>query len=260
MTSRTNDLLERAEKHSQDIIKFGMADTALLVGELSQEIVRLTRILHRPLGKGPGRPRMEREDIERVYPGLLAKLGQESDTAVGEVYGLTRQRIAQIRGQFGVVAFTKSRRAQVEKLAGSTTDERVARLTGTTARYVWKVRHQIGVEAYTHRNGKTQSDVVREQKELLGTMSDNALSKQLGVHASTVSRIRNECGIAPCSTVGSRWYPLLPAKEVLSRMHAETDAQIARDYGVKPSAVSRVRIKHGWYRTSGGHGVCRKDV
>ena len=39
---------------------------------------------------------------ERKYPGLIARLGKESDPVIGKAFGLTHQRIQQIRLKLGI--------------------------------------------------------------------------------------------------------------------------------------------------------------
>lgn len=53
-----------------------------------------------------GRPRLTCEQfeqsLEQRYPGITERLGSEADKAVGEAYGLTKQRVHQFRVRLGI--------------------------------------------------------------------------------------------------------------------------------------------------------------
>ena len=53
-----------------------------------------------------GRPRLSREEfkqsLETRYPDITARLGTEPDKAIGDDYGLTKQRVHQFRVKLGI--------------------------------------------------------------------------------------------------------------------------------------------------------------
>lgn len=44
-------------------------------------------------------------DLENKYPDLVERLGCEPDTVLGRAYGLSRERIGQLRQQKGIAPF-----------------------------------------------------------------------------------------------------------------------------------------------------------
>lgn len=138
-----------------------------------------------------------KEDLRAKYPGLEEAMNDPSLTlrAVGERFGISRERVRQIRQRWGY-APTSERRSvrrkavedQCMDLLGTMPDAAVARRIGETSQYVSYVRNANGIAPYTF-------DALEGFEHLLGTMSDGAVARASGASIPTVEGRRKKLGI-----------------------------------------------------------------
>jgi transcriptional regulator with XRE-family HTH domain len=180
---------------------------------------------------------------------IVAKLGTVSDAELGRQYGVTRERIRQIRSRHGIAKYEeKTDWASVESRLGVDTDESIARTLGVSAQMVRQRRKDLGLKKTfvtpLERQLDARDDIVRNWRDLLGKTTDYKLAKAWGLTAPAVQRLRQRLGRPPAC--------LPPAAKVdwedpanLARLGVEPDGKLAREWGVSTTTIVSKRKRLG---------------
>lgn len=191
-------------------------------------------------------------NIEARHPGLLARLGKESDEAVGASYGVSRQRIQQIRKilDVGPSSVPSVFPEESVHLLGTHSDIALAEMLGLPLYRVKHARESRGIPVFTYVppfEGK-----IRAYEHLLGTISDSKVAKIAGVTTSEVQRFRKKHSIKT-KVLSSKHadFVRLDYDEIRSLFYeGKTDAQIAQAVGTTAGTVQNYRtMKMGLLRT-----------
>jgi hypothetical protein len=200
-------------------------------------------------GPKPRPPQIAADTTERKYPGLLARLGKEQDIDLAKEYGLSRERIRQLRSRLTErPTYRAKAKAEIfDKLAAlgdvvaNTHSADLAKKTGLPEYWINQYKGARGIPALSAKLD------LAPVKHLLGTMSDLALGRKLGHAASTIARAREDFGIPPFQA-HSRWHPL--PKDEIFKLFAEgkTDQEIAEAVDSSWQSIRHFRQVHGFTR------------
>lgn len=186
---------------------------------------------------------MKRENLEARYPGMLDVLGCLPDADVAVKYGLSRQRVHQIRGELSIPACVTPFTMTPEQVAllGTTTDAALAREWGVSQAVVGYYRNQRGIPVWS---------VILEHEKLLepyrdqiGEVSDPKVAAMVGVEPRVVYEYRKRHGIKTkvLAPTHEDFTPL--DREVIAEMYHEgrSDKEIAEALGTSPGVVCQIR-------------------
>ena len=182
-----------------------------------------------------------RARLNAKYPDLLTLLESytQSDDATAEMYGISRQRIQQIRAQLDLSSATEVQRREfereVEHLLGTRPDQEIADLTGYLVGKIQRFRLDRGILPQSDLR-----DILEPHLDRLGKVSDNQLGRELGIAPQAVGRHRISRGIpssAPSGRVRKYDY------DEIRRLHAEghSDREISRRLDAPYTVINGIR-------------------
>lgn len=195
-----------------------------------------------PLKKTP------EERIEARHPGLLLRLSFEKDITLARAYGISRQRIEQIRTTLNLPSYRLHKTQLVTSLLPEADDSVVAQATRLSQSTVTKIRKRSGIPR--PRDIQRNEDVLRTTP-LLGTMSDADVAHKAGVGRGFVFALRRQLGIKPFSTSPRCADYVRLDREHIRRAFAEgkSDAEIALEVGSRnPQSIAQIRHQLGLMR------------
>ncbi|MEN9358705.1 MAG: hypothetical protein RL095_240 [Verrucomicrobiota bacterium] len=175
-----------------------------------------------------------------VPDALLPLLGTMSDEDFARSHGLNSPTVRKTRKELGIPVFGAPLQPspEQEKWLGQELDSVLSEWWKIPAQTIRRWRIQRGLSS-PRRSFWTEDRVA-----LLGTMSDNEVARQLGIHAGSVSTQRRRHGIAPyeenffddsfCWT--RKW---------LDKLGTMTDKALAKEIGCRPNTVSTERVARG---------------
>ena len=198
------------------------------------------------------KPRATREEYrawaEVRYPGMLERLGKESDTVVGHSHGVTRARIQQIRAKLGIASAHAVRWVEIDPILGKVRDTEIARWYGVSAHTIALRRAKRGLAPVPFARAKLPAETMERMRELVGTMSDYAVARELGTIPQYVQRWRKAWGVATQGKY-NRGRPIDRAEVARLFALGHTDEQIAQELGSRSALViARMRIALGLKR------------
>ncbi len=146
----------------------------------------------------------------------------------------------------------KRRLREIKGLIGRMPDAQIARLHGVDCLKIYRFRKKEGVPSYRkHKKYKLAKYLTEKQKaEIsphLGKDTDAQIAREYGVCTRTIVNLRKKEGKS--SAIKHKKYKqakYLTEKqkaEILPRLGKETDAQIARKYGVSRTTIFNLRKK-----------------
>ena len=194
-------------------------------------------------------PPKGRSPTRKTDESIVAKLGKVSDAELGREYGLSRERIRQIRSKYGIASHdTTPDWASVEARLGVDTDESIAKTLGVTAQVVRRRRKDLGIPktpiSEAERQLDVRNDVVSNWRDLLGQQTDYKLAQTWGLPIPTIQRLRRKLGRPPA-------YPRPTAKvdwsnpANIARLGVEKDTDLAREWNVSTTAIAVKRRRLG---------------
>ncbi len=177
---------------------------------------------------------------------MLALLGTESDTALGDRWGMSRMTVARKRQSLEIASYDLKRggfqretlfRWSPENLTllGKEPDATVARRLGISRRAVYKMRLRQGLPA-AKRAPRVHS-LPHEAVPLLGKLSDAELAYRFGIPDDLVYRKRKQRDIPKLQVE----QPISEA--LLAELGTESDRVIGLRHGVHCSKVRRLRLE-----------------
>lgn len=143
-------------------------------------------------------------DLENKHPGLAARLGREPDADLGRAYGLSRERIRQLRRRRGIAPFCSTIPPEIKALLGVITDKEIHRRYPKIS--VFRLR-RFRAELNIPSPALAARQKVESVRDRLGVEPDGKIARELGVAIRTVLNYRNEHNIRPfgcSSTTGDR--------------------------------------------------------
>ena len=159
------------------------------------EVTRREGVRGRPMSPGT-----YSDKVEARHPGLVSKLGVVSDCLLAEEYGVSRQRLQQIRKRLGITSSTKNRQEVIDQSilnAAKNGTEKVpagviAVDTGASVAQVTRRAAQLGLSSSDRR-----ARILEEMRPLFGVVSDHKIASTFDVPVGFVQRNRARLGIPP---------------------------------------------------------------
>lgn len=184
------------------------------------------------------------EDLEQRYPGIEQRFKEESNAQIARVYGLSRERIRQLRVAYGIPKSLKMHQkvpSEVLGALGKVSDGEIARMFPQYTRSkIFYVRRVKNIEAAPKQDRFSCLEPIRDR---LGTLSDRQLAREMGVTVALVFDYRQKLGIPPF-----RKSPRSKDFEVVNRekiknlfLSGHSDKFIATDVGSTPASVAMIR-------------------
>ena len=218
--------------------KYGYSQNKIRIWRVRADIAPHARgFVHKPLAT-----------INKLHPGLFAKLGQMPDPLAGKPYGLSRERIRQYRDMLGIPSYASLLKAQTDALvlplAHLPTTE-IAKLTGLTASKVYTCLMYHDITPASH--GSKYQKQMESIRHRMGKESDTTLGIELQVGNQVITRFRDLWGIAPVvKSVADR----VVDRQAIADMyhHDMSDEEIAHVLECSTNTVIRARLEQGLSR------------
>lgn len=169
--------------------------------------------------------------LEDSYPGLYEKLGKFQDSQLAEEFGLSRERIRQIREEFDVPKFKLQIPKEAESLLGQVSDRELARTFEVPSSRIAKARKVQKVEP--HKNQKSYDELLKDPSSKVGVISDRKVARKLGIAICHVRDFRIKQGIPP-AVLSPRCKDFVPlSRPLIAKMFAEgrSEEEIAETLG-----------------------------
>jgi DNA-binding CsgD family transcriptional regulator len=181
---------------------------------------------------------------------LAALLGKISDEKLGRRAGISPETVARERRRRGIESFRPLRgpiewTPEMISLIGTESDGVVGRELGLSRTTIRRKRELLGLPPYTPPpSSAVESAILWKQEDLalLGTMSDRAVAKELGISAGSVILKRQTLKIPPFKPPTR---PLEWTEEMLALLGQVSDSQIAYLYGISEKTVGGKRMRLG---------------
>jgi uncharacterized protein YerC len=186
-------------------------------------------------------------NLERRYPGLIARLGIISDGTLAAEYKVTRAYLQLIRARLGIVAFTKQRHESVvsDPSLGKETDRQIAARYGMGPQIVGRLRRARGLPAAT-----TRGRAIEDFTPYLGKISDRKIAASFDVPVALVQRVRDRLGIPPLRpSPASPSFVAIDQKSVLRMaLEGKSNIEIADFFGANPQYIGMLLNQKGVFR------------
>ena len=146
----------------------------------------------------PVKPPPQLTDLESKYPGLAARLGTEADSDLGRAYGLSRQRIQQLRLQRAIPSVVVPITPEITALLGTIPDTEIhERYPQISVYRLHRARQARNIPTAVLPYEQAVKERLENAKDQLGVVPDKRIAKALKVHVETVARYRKKLNIAP---------------------------------------------------------------
>ena len=200
--------------------------------------------------------------LDQLHPGMRQRLGQECDTVIARDYGLSRERIRQIRAKLSIPVNSKFERKPtpldqlhpgMRQRLGKEPDGEIAPDYGLSKRRVCQIRIGLGIQGYC----SPKITLTEDLKYKLRYYSDNELAKQYKASPSRFKELRASAGIH-LYTHSHVWAP-----EDVEQLGTVPDGVIAERLGISLRQVLRQRQKlqiPGYFRVPGARAAARAEA
>lgn len=203
----------------------------------------------RPASPPPPTPEEVRErfaqNVDIRYPGMLPRLGQDTDLEVALGYGISRQRVHQIRSRLGIDASFAPYTPTKEDVAllGTLPDVALAERLGTNHMRVLQERRKRGIPAFSPISEKERK--IEQHLDLLGVLSDPKFAKIAGVSTAEVYRYRVKHSVeTKVISPKHKDFVRIDRDEIARLFHeGKTDAEIAEAVGGSPGTITGIRTR-----------------
>lgn len=185
-----------------------------------------------------GLPAPERPTKMRTIDWRALPLGQLYDHEIAKQIGVSKATVYRARVSLGIPGRhhrndrVRGRIASIDWASlplGQVSDEEIARRCGCSRPTVARERTARGIPAYQRAPSRDWTAVG------LGTVADHVIAERLGVPVKTVMSARRRLGIRGARYIDWDSMPL----------GQRSDGDIAREYGVDRTGVSRARAARG---------------
>jgi len=197
----------------------------------------------------PRNPVSAKEAYEANHPGITDLLGQVPDSAVASKYGISRQRVQQIRVRLGVPSYSEQEgigRPLTDdevSLLGTMPDNELGMVLNTGRHRVSCERKKRGIPPFSPMD--VLDDLLEPVKDQLGKVSDRKLARKLGLRTGQVQRYRNARGI-PTEILSPRCegFEPLDRGEITRLFHeGKSDVEIAEALDSTRASIARIRTQ-----------------
>jgi len=185
--------------------------------------------------------------VQDRYPGLIEQVGSVFDAHIAEQYGLSRERVRQIRSRLGRPRFEVLPPLLTDEevlLLGAMPDAECGERLGLHPCVVQRERLRRGILSHGGSRRKERDALLASVHHLLGKVPDPEIVAMLG-HRLTVPnvyRYRVRHGIQG-KQQGTRWSPL-DRSEITRLFKAGcSDTEIAQHLNANPGTVSLIRTR-----------------
>jgi DNA-binding CsgD family transcriptional regulator len=183
------------------------------------------------------------QNLDIRHPGMLPRLGQDTDLGIAVDYGISRQRVHMIRSRLGINAFSAPYTPTEEDVAllGTMPDVALAERLGTYCGRVLQERRKRGIPAFSPVGPKEQK--IEQHLDLLGVLSDPKFAKIAGVSAAAVYYYRVKYGIeTKVISPKHKDFVKIDRDEVARLFHeGKTDEEIAEAVGGTVGTIPGIR-------------------
>ena len=178
------------------------------------------------------------ERTESKYPGLVGRLGTTTDAGLADDYGLSRERVRQIREAVGKSKYQPPIPECLREAVGKFPDKALANLFDMKVSHVQRLRQSQDVPAY--QKWRERLDALQP---LLGKFADNRLAVLGGVPSQYLSRERLRLGIASFTVSPAHADFQKLDREVIRRLveKGHTDDEIAILLECNGGSVAQIR-------------------
>lgn len=217
-------------------------EVANIVGAVPSTVASWRRRLGIP--KPPRRGRAS-EDPEVRFPGITARLGVDPDNRIAADYGISRERVRQIRGRLNIPR-TKSKLELPPDgyaMLGRTPDAHIAEFLDLPPWFVRRERARANIPVATPTDFYER--VIGEVRDRVGVDSDRVIAHELNIPVAQVVAYRRRHDIPP-AYVSPRCEGFVPLDRdhIARRFHAgASDSQIAEEIGASPAVVGQIRTQ-----------------
>jgi transposase-like protein len=193
-------------------------------------------------------------DIEPRHPGMSARLGREPDAVIAAEYGISRERVRQLRAERGIARFDAHPNTlppDALEILGTVPDLHLADFYDVSVHVVRRAREARGIATVT--TDQQYDRIIEMARERVGKVSDRAIANELNIPISQVLSFRQRNGIPPFR-LSPRCAEFVPIdRDTIARMFHEgaSDDEIAAAVGSTRLMVAHIR--------SGELGLVRKQ-
>lgn len=216
-----------------------------------------TEIAERKKNKKP-RP-SSNERMLNKYPGIEKHLASKNNNIVADIYGISRERVRQIRNQLNVPRpkhnihskLSDVDQAFIKENIGKMPDTQLARMFSVNQTSIRKYRVSLGIPTYSEFVRARKDDLIREHIQRVGVDSDSQIALDIdGVRQNDVYRFRKKAGIKADPKNSRRWNRPLDSETrdfMLSKLYNDgyTDKQISQQLGYAESTIQVLRSQLG---------------
>jgi len=197
--------------------------------------------------------------INKKYPGIVDKLGFQTDSSIGRQYNLSRERVRQFRDML-FLGKAKSKnpienlsevdRKYLDDNLGRVYDRELSRQLGLGVAVVFNYRTSRNIPSVPENRKR----LVLAQQHRMGVDSDAVIARHLNVPTALVMRTRNELGIKPNPKHNPRWGSVAAIRENRKKKIAQmfysgaSDKEIAKDLCVSRNYIGILRRRLGLRR------------
>jgi len=182
--------------------------------------------------------------IDARYPGMSARLGVDSDSVIALDYGISRERVRQIRSQQGIArpgGKDHTLPPDALELLGRTPDTHIADFYDVPLWFVQRERSGRGIAAAT--SDQHYDRIINLARDRVGKVSDRDIADELDIPVAQVVSYRRRNSIPPFR-LSPRCEGFVPLdRDTIARMFHEgaTDGEIAVVVGSSAAVVSQIR-------------------
>lgn len=201
----------------------------------------------RPAPPPPPTPEEVRERFARNldirYPSMLPRLGRDTDIDIAADYGISRQRVHQIRNRLGIECSHEPFVFPDEfvPLLGTMPDKLLAARMGVNLSYIRAERKKRGIEAWKYVSPSEEQ--LRAAANILGVLSDPKVAEVVGVPPQAVFKFRQKYGIkTKVISPKHKDFVRIDYDEVARLFHdGKTDEEIAKAVGGTVGTITGIR-------------------
>ena len=201
-----------------------------------------------------------RRKIEKRCPGMIERLGVDSDLNISLDYNVSRQRVHQIRQRLGIECSFKPFVFPEEAAPslGTMSDKALAERLETTPYNIRIEREKRGIPVFEYV--PQNEEKIKAVAHLVGVISDPKVAKMIGVPPQAIYNYRQKYGIeTKVISPKHKDFVKIDLDEVARLFHeGKTDEEIAEAVGSTPGTVVGIRNRLRLLRQE--HGLPLSDT
>jgi hypothetical protein len=166
-------------------------------------------------------------------PQELALLGTRNDSQIARTMNVTDHIVINKRRELNIPHFRVNISDTLKDVAGTDTDENIANLYNISISKVKNIRREFKIDRFI------ENPWPDEKVALLGTNTDRAIAKVLGVPLASVATERRNRNI-PCF---ARYKKIVWTKTMIKQLGAEADERVAYKLNTTVTTVAKKRME-----------------